>query len=253
MRSRFLLLACSQKKRLDAAPLPAIERYDGPAYKVLRRYVRVHPHGDPEVYILSAQHGLIRGDAPIQAYDRKMTPQRACELRDQVAAELRTLELGRCYEHVFVYAGNVYRQALPLTSLPSDSLTIATGGPGVRLSQLKAWLSPHSVLSSQSDSECRNRPAAHTFKLRGREYAVMPDEVSSIARRGVQNAVVEALRIAAWYVQVDGHRVAPKWLVSQLTGLPLGAFHSDESRRVLNHLGFSVLLAHPGLEGARDD
>jgi hypothetical protein len=45
----------------------------------------------------------------------------------------------------------------------------------------------------------------------------------------------------SWYVPVDGHKVAPKWLVSQLTGLPASAFVTDEARRVLAQLGVKVI------------
>jgi hypothetical protein len=42
------------------------------------------------------------------------------------------------------------------------------------------------------------------------------------------------------YVVVDEQQVAPKWLVSQLFGLPVNAFATDEARRVLAHLGIEV-------------
>ena len=44
----------------------------------------------------------------------------------------------------------------------------------------------------------------------------------------------------SWYCIVQGVRVSPKWLVSQLTGLSVGSFHSDEARRFLNKLGLEV-------------
>jgi hypothetical protein len=74
---RLLILACSQRKRPDAELLPALERYDGPAFRVLRRFLRSRAPDPPEVLILSAEHGLIPRDLPIAAYDRKMTPARA--------------------------------------------------------------------------------------------------------------------------------------------------------------------------------
>jgi|SRR5215210_261396 len=36
----MLILACSQRKRLDKKLLPAVERYDGAAFRVLRRFLR---------------------------------------------------------------------------------------------------------------------------------------------------------------------------------------------------------------------
>jgi hypothetical protein len=48
---RLLIAACSQRKRADEGLLPAIERYDGPVYRVLRRFLRQHPSKPPGIYI----------------------------------------------------------------------------------------------------------------------------------------------------------------------------------------------------------
>jgi hypothetical protein len=39
----MLILACSRRKRPDEGLLPAIERYDGPAFRVLRHFLREMP------------------------------------------------------------------------------------------------------------------------------------------------------------------------------------------------------------------
>ena len=94
-RDRLLILACSQRKRPDKGLLPAVERYDGPAFRVLRRFLRHSPSKAPDVLILSAEHGLIPHDLPIAAYDRKMAPTRAHELRPLVLAELGRMTASR--------------------------------------------------------------------------------------------------------------------------------------------------------------
>ena len=40
MPTRLLVLACSERKRAGPGLLPAAERYDGPAFRVLRAYLR---------------------------------------------------------------------------------------------------------------------------------------------------------------------------------------------------------------------
>jgi hypothetical protein len=40
---RMLILACSRRKRPDEGLLPAIERYDGPAFRMVRRFLREMP------------------------------------------------------------------------------------------------------------------------------------------------------------------------------------------------------------------
>jgi hypothetical protein len=68
---RLLILSCSQRKRPDAILLPALERYDGPMFRVLRKFLRENPSKElhPDVYILSAQFGLISADQLIPIPD----------------------------------------------------------------------------------------------------------------------------------------------------------------------------------------
>ena len=37
--NKLLLISCSQRKREDEGLLPAIDRYDGPAYRCLRKMI----------------------------------------------------------------------------------------------------------------------------------------------------------------------------------------------------------------------
>ena len=43
-----------------------------------------------------------------------------------------------------------------------------------------------------------------------------------------------------WYVQVGDRQVPITWVVKQLTGLPVSAFHTNEAKRVLQQLGIEV-------------
>jgi hypothetical protein len=60
MTKQLLVLGCSQTKRDAPGFLPAIERYDGSPYRVLRSYLRERDWPDQlSVAILSAKHGLV--------------------------------------------------------------------------------------------------------------------------------------------------------------------------------------------------
>ena len=47
--NKVLIIACSQRKRPDAGLLPALDRYDGPAFQVLRRFLRECPEAHLDV------------------------------------------------------------------------------------------------------------------------------------------------------------------------------------------------------------
>lgn len=85
-----LLISCSNRKRAGYKLMPAIDRYDGPTFYVLRRYLRETDDRQLRVYILSAEFEIINAKS-IPKYDRLMTHSRARELREQATRSLRLI------------------------------------------------------------------------------------------------------------------------------------------------------------------
>ena len=70
----LLILGCSQKKRDYEGLLPAFEAYDGPMYRVFRKFLRQHKW--PEnlwLGVLSGKHELFGALKEINYYDQRMT------------------------------------------------------------------------------------------------------------------------------------------------------------------------------------
>ncbi|HUV93640.1 MAG TPA: hypothetical protein VMX14_02255, partial [Anaerolineae bacterium] len=80
-----------------------------------------------------------------------------------------------------------------------------------------------------------------TARLRGVEISVCPEQVLDKARSALAERRGNPDDFRSWYVQVDDRRVAPKWLVAVLTGLPVADFITDEARRALERLGVQVV------------
>src|SRR5436190_1821369 len=85
---RLLVLGCSRAKRSDLTLLPALARYDGPLFRLVRRWQRVTRAPRISLRILSARHGLIDANTAVGYYDEKMTRRRAEELRPHVLTRL---------------------------------------------------------------------------------------------------------------------------------------------------------------------
>ena len=143
-KRRLLILSCSQRKHETQEPLPAIERYNGPLFFVLRRFLRERPHQarQLDVYILSAAYGLIPGDFPTAWYDQKINAARVAELQSQVNTTFSDIRrdnyasmcfaLGRTYLKVFERVQNL---------VPTHTESIVVYGTmGKRQVQLKKWL-----------------------------------------------------------------------------------------------------------------
>lgn len=143
---RLLLISCSKRKRADYKLMPAIDRYDGPAFGVLRRYLRETDDRELKIYILSAKFGIIDARKRIPDYDRLMTHSRARELREQTTQSLRSiLQKTRCTE-LFFCAGAVYEAAIDIPYLKRTvSVKVAARGQGPKLSSLHSWLRQKSL------------------------------------------------------------------------------------------------------------
>lgn len=138
---RLLLQACSQRKITAPDQLPAIERYDGVSYRVIKKYLRENPNAAAEltILILSAEFGLIASTEMIPDYNRRMDKTRADELQNPVLNAWQNIVGNRIFSDIFINVGADYLPALKLISLPIET-KYAGGGIGERNGQLKRWL-----------------------------------------------------------------------------------------------------------------
>lgn len=134
-------MSCSDRKRGDAGLLRAIERYNGPAFYVVRRYLREHESSGLLVYILSAEFGVISANEPIPQYDRPMTADRANELCEKVTKTLKAIIRHAHCTEVFVCASAMYKKAITPSQLsPLVQVRYAAAGQGHKLKSLHCWL-----------------------------------------------------------------------------------------------------------------
>lgn len=155
---RLLILSCSKSKQAEPGLLPAIDRYDGVSFRLLRKAQREgYWPTDLDLLVLSAKYGLIEAHTPIADYEQRMTHSRAIELRSQAARTLHDY-VTRDYREIYIDLGRHYHPALEgLTDLFGDSLvTYAEGRIGERLAKLKSWLVKKNMEdhSSSSPPEC---------------------------------------------------------------------------------------------------
>ena len=143
-KRRLLILSCSQRKHESRDLLPAIERYNGPLFFVLRRFLRECPRQarQLDVYILSAAYGLIPGNLPIEWYDQKINASRVVELRSQVNTTFSDIQRDN-YASICFGLGRTYLKAFEgvqnLVTTHTEPIVIY-GTMGKRQVQLKKWL-----------------------------------------------------------------------------------------------------------------
>src|SRR5262245_2636420 len=144
MNTRALLISCSKSKVATSGLLPAIELYDGPYYRMIRKLKRdgLFP-STLDIFIISAKHGLITSGKLIEPYEFKMDLRRAKELRPSLTGCIKAhLKHGQ-YGELFVNLGAVYLEAVRGydRQLPPDMHIIQIGGEiGRRISAMKKWI-----------------------------------------------------------------------------------------------------------------
>ena len=221
--------------------MPAIERYDGPTFRVLRRYLATTPPDTLVSYIISAEHGLIDVKQPISCYERTMTSDRADELRQTVNQGLTEaidrlqptsvmLLMGKRYAHTL--AGAEWRSTF-------ETVPIVGGSLGRQVAVLHDWLygaPPPCALVPPP-------PADVEWCWRGIHLPTGREALLAAARDVLERSAETLPPVNSWYVEIDRQRVPLKWLVSQLTGLSVGSFHSGDARRLLGRFGVEVSRA----------
>jgi hypothetical protein len=219
----------------------AVERYDGPLFRVLRRFLAEKFADPPQTWVVSAEFGLIGGTESIPVYDRLMTATRAVELRPGILNRFTREISSSLPAQVFVSVGPSYLPALDhcwRTLSPSVAVLFAAGSIGGRASQLRQWLYGDAKQSAYEN--CGPPRVAGSARLLGVTIESTPAEILQIARAGLREGRTAATRFQTWFVPVDGARVAPKWLVSELSGLPVSKFRTADARRVLSSLGVQI-------------
>jgi hypothetical protein len=122
----------------------AVELYDGPSFRVLRRYF-AEPNGETacDLLVLSAKYGFVTMGERIRPYEMRMSKEWARARSATHLLQLRAFLRGKSYKDVFVNLGKDYLAGVPNLGreLPGNSkVTFARGRIGQRLRQMKKWL-----------------------------------------------------------------------------------------------------------------
>jgi hypothetical protein len=128
---RLLIMACGKVKRNERDN--AINVYDGPSFKVVRKYLKTG-NNHLDVKIISAKYGLIDSKDKISPYDLKMDAESTKIYAEIYGSDLKGLVSK--YDEVFLLGGKNYQSIIPIEL----DIKRAAGKIGEQLSQLKAWL-----------------------------------------------------------------------------------------------------------------
>ena len=127
-------------------PIPALKRYNGVYFRVLRKYLREGRLKDTDILIVSERYGLIWSNDKIPLYEihGKMgflsIDKKAIEkLRQENLKELKKI-LDR-YSEIYVNVGKEYMKLIKgLEKLASGRIIYAKGSLGAKATHMKEWI-----------------------------------------------------------------------------------------------------------------
>jgi len=217
-----------------------MERYNGPQFQVVRKFKRKHPDAQSslDIAILSARFGIISPSESIPDYDQRITPEQAARIRPGVMIALRQYFQRTKYHRCCISLSQDYLEivaGIERVIPPTCETTYIRGTQGERLSRLFNWL-----YADQPHLTGRQSAGAGYARLRGVDIHLTPEEVLACGRHALISPMTSPPEPKAWYVEIDEHKVGPKWLVSQISGLSVQTFNTTDACRVLEALGVEV-------------
>ena len=159
MNKQLLILGCSQTKRKCDGLLPAIDRYDGPPFRVIRKFLQEHQWpSNVSIAVLSAKYGLFGSLKGIEYYDLRLNSSILPEKVREYSNILK--KWTRDHHTVHLSVGKDYLNALqPALDSSGIRQEVFQGGIGRKMSNIKSFLE-----STSSDRRERTEVEAGTGK-----------------------------------------------------------------------------------------
>ena len=143
------LVILTTSVRLDEEtkePIPALERYNGVYFRVLKKYLREGRFRDTDILIVSEKYGLIWSDDKIPLYEihGKMG---SLTLDEKAIEKLRQENLKKLekildrYSEIYVNVGKEYMKLIKgFEKLASGRIIHAKGSLGAKATHMKQWI-----------------------------------------------------------------------------------------------------------------
>jgi len=144
---KLLILGPSYRRNPSPEPLPAIERYDGLFYRIVRKYIDKLKEKDIDVIIVTEDLDVVTPETklpykpPVGESWKTLPPiekdpEKIKLLRIQI---LKLIERRR-YEEIFVALNRYYQALLPDLAAYTGKIIASFRGIGPKAQALKQWL-----------------------------------------------------------------------------------------------------------------
>lgn len=143
----MIVLSASQRRSTDPDPLPAIERYDGVYFRLVKKYLREKRLSDTDIIIVSERNGIARPDENvpyIKPFRGKLhLPKKQLEeLKLSNLLKLESIFNQHHYKEIFVVCGKEYQKLIEGFGQLTDAEVVFCKGRGLgpKAQDLKRWI-----------------------------------------------------------------------------------------------------------------
>lgn len=143
--AKLLILGPTYRRNPSPEPLPAIERYDGIFYKIVRKYMDKVREKGIEILIVTEDLEVVTPDTPLpykppKGNHWKTLPPARTERTVKLQTKIAELLKGKHYDEIFIALNKYYRNLLPDLKTHTKRVLSQFSGIGPKAQALKKWI-----------------------------------------------------------------------------------------------------------------
>ena len=144
---RLIILSASESRSTNPQPLPAIERYQGVFFRVVRKYVREGKLKNAGIIVVSERYGVLQADEEVPYHTPfqgklSLSKEMLEEINQKNLAKLKSIFNKTRYSEIIVVCGQEFRELIKgFEELTDARIVLCKGrGLGPKAQNLKQWI-----------------------------------------------------------------------------------------------------------------
>jgi len=132
----LIIISASERRSTDPRPLPAMQRYQGVFFAVVRKYLREGKLKDTDIVVVSDKYGVVRSGEEVPyheaAREKPRFPKQALqEANREDLARLRIIFSKSRYHDILVVCGKEFRRLIEGFEELTEAKTVLCEGKGL--------------------------------------------------------------------------------------------------------------------------
>jgi hypothetical protein len=143
---RLVIVSASLRRVPDPDSIPAIERFDGVYFRILRKYLREGKLKGADILVVSDRYGILQADDLVPFHHPADKVKATEDARASNLTKLRKMLGKASYSEIYVVCGRDFQAFIKGFEEFADTPVTYCKGPGLggKARSLKLWILAHS-------------------------------------------------------------------------------------------------------------